>query len=280
MKVLLLGSNGMLAQDLARFFSKEELTTWDIADLDITNENEVKNKINRLDPELILNASGYTNVDQAETDKEYAFAVNDQAVGYLVQIAQQLSAILVHISTDYVFGQNSAKGYREDDQLTTALNVYGASKRAGELKILRADNLKYYLVRTSWLFGPSTDHQHPNFVNTIIKLAKQHPQIKIVNDQHGKPTYTFDLAERIKYLVDQKMPSGIYHCVNEPVCTWYEFAKEIVKLSRLTTKVTPCSSQEFPRPAIRPDYSILINTKLPLLSNWRLALKKYLNVKS
>jgi len=277
MKIIILGAKGMLAQDLNLVFQKDKPILMDKEELDITNEQEVKKILLNLKPDLILNAAAYTNVDQAETEKDLAFIINGQAVGYLARTAAKIKAVLVHFSTDYVFSGEKKEGYKENDQPKNPVNIYGASKLAGEEEILNTKNLKYYLVRISWLFGPSISKQYENFVNTIIKLGEKNKEIKVVDDQFGKPSYTKDVAEKVKYLIEDRLPHGVYHLPNEPLTNWYNFAKNIVEIKGLKTKVIPCPSKKFKTLAKRPRYSVLLNTKLPLQRNWEEALKEYLH---
>ncbi len=280
-KILILGAKGMLGQDLARIFEEHNedkanfiLTLWDKEDIDITDEYQVKTKLAELQPEIIINCAAYTAVDDCETNKDLALAVNNRAVGYLAQTGQKIGAVLIHISTDYVFDGKNKIGYTEDSQEFGPLNFYGESKLLGE-KTLRLIADKYYLIRTSWLYG-----QHGNnFVNTMLKLGEEKKELKVVNDQFGKPTYTIDLAKQILYILNNDLPYGNYHVTDETKeggISWYEFAQEIFKQAKIEVKVNPCSSQEFPRPAKRPTYSALINTKLPKLRNWQAALSEYL----
>lgn len=281
MRILILGHQGMLGHDLMAAFSNDQPMGWDIEQIDITDQDQVVKKIGKLNPEIIINTAAYTDVDGAETNQALALKVNAEAVGYLAKFCADHNIILVHYSTDYVFGHANSQGVQESDQPGPALNFYGQSKLLGEQKILdlesKTNSLKYYLIRTAWLFGPKADpHQHHNFVDTILKLAKKKNEIKVVDDQFGSPTYTDDLALATKKLLNNKYPSGIYHLTNSGVTNWHQFAQEIIKLVGLKTKVIPIPSQEFPRPAQRPKYSILLNTKFSLLRPWTKALKDYL----
>ncbi len=273
-KILILGAQGMLGQDLAKVLANFSLTLWDKVEIDITDEYQVKTKISALQPEFIINCAAYTAVDDCEINKDIALAVNNRAVGYLAQAAKKIGAILMHISTDYVFDGQNKIGYAENSQEFGSVNFYGESKLLGE-KTLQLITDKFYLIRTSWLYG-----QHgKNFVNTMLQLARDKKELKVVNDQFGKPTYTVDLARQILYILDNNLPLGIYHVTNETKeggISWFEFANGIFKLAKLEVKVNPCSSQKFPRPATRPAYSALINTKLPPLRTWDEALAEYL----
>jgi dTDP-4-dehydrorhamnose reductase len=276
-KILIIGAKGMFGQELAKVFKDLNPLLWDKEELDITNQKQVEDIIDRNYPlELIINAAAYTDVDAAETNQELAQQVNGQAVGYLAQAASKIGTVLVHYSTDYVFDGQKKQGYQEDDQPINPVNVYGQSKLLGE-KLLQVNCQKYYLIRTSGLYGSGGK----NFVETILKLAQQKDKLKVVNDQYFKPTYALDLAIETRKLIERKPSFGTYHLTNEGVTNWCDFAKKIcqiyfqlagIKLS----KIIPCSSKDFPRPARRPSYSILQNTKLPPLRPWREALREYL----
>ncbi|MCH7758841.1 dTDP-4-dehydrorhamnose reductase [Patescibacteria group bacterium] len=281
MRILILGHQGMLGHDLMAVFSNDQPMGWDTEQIDITDQDQVVKKIGKLNPEIVINAAAYTDVDQAETNQALALKVNATAVGYLAKFCAGHNIILVHYSTDYVFGHANSQGVQESDQPAPPLNFYGQSKRLGEQKILnlgsKTSGLKYYLIRTAWLFGPKANpHQHHNFVDAILKLAQEKNEIKVVDDQFGSPTYTNDLALATKKLLANKYPSGIYHLTNSGVINWHQFAQEIIKLAKLKTNVISITSQEFPRPAQRPQYSILRNTKFPLLRPWTKALEDYL----
>lgn len=263
----------MLATDLAKIFSFYNLTLWDFDDIDIIDKNQVDSKIGDLKPDIILNCAAFTNVDACEEEVDKATMVNGLAVGYLTDIARKIGAIFVQISTDYVFDGKNKKGYIENSQEFWPSSIYGASKLLGEKALAKLD--KYYLVRTSWLYG----RHGKNFVDTISRLGREKKELKVINDQFGKPTYTVDLARQILYILNNDLPFGIYHITNETKkggITWYEFAKKICKLQKLKVKVRPCSTAEYPLPAKRPPYSSLINTKLPKTRNWQKALKEYI----
>jgi len=275
-KILILGSQGMLGQELVKVFQDVQPICWDRPEIDIADPKQVEEKITPLQPELIINAAAYTEVDGAETEQELAKRINGQAVGYLASLSQKIGALLVHYSTDYVFDGQKKQGYQEDDQ-PNPINAYGQSKLLGE-KLLQAKSQKYYLIRTSGLFG----QQGKNFVKTILQLAQEKDILKIVNDQHFKPTYAVDLAQRTRELIAAKPDFGIYHLTNEGPTTWYDFTQEILRQVRQGgtnkgTVLVPCSSTQFPRPAQRPKYSILLNTKLKPLRPWSTALAEYIS---
>ena len=183
---------------------------------------------------------------------------------------RKIDCLLVQYSTDYVFGGRKPKGYNEND-IPHPINTYGKSKLYGE-KMLKKYGKDYYIIRTSWLYGKNGR----NFVDAICEMAPKRFEIKVVNDQFGKPTYARDLASRTKEIIDKKLAFGIYHLTNEGVTTWYKLAKEICRIKRFKTRILPITSFEIPRPAKRPTYSILINTKIKKSRNWHKALIEYL----
>jgi len=273
-KILILGAQGMLGQDLAQALNDLDIIAWDQADLDITDQGAVNNQISKLKPKIIINTAAYTAVDDCETNQELALQVNGEAVGYLAQAAKDNQAVLLHISTDYIFNGLNINGYNEDSQEFGPQSVYGQSKLKGEER-LKQINPNYYLIRTSWLYGKNGK----NFVETIKRLGQEKDQLKVINDQFGKPTFTVDLAKQIRYILDNNLDFGTYHITNQTAeggISWYDFARKIMKLSGLQTKVNPCSTAEYPRPAKRPQYSALNNTKLPQSPDWEEALSRYL----
>lgn len=269
-KIIILGAQGMLGQAMVNAFQQSQnyqIIAWDKQDLDITDKTEVNKKIDCVKPNIVINCAAYTDVDGAESHSDLAIEVNAKAVRSLAKASRLADAFLIHFSTDYVFDGTKKQGYTEADFSKKAVNVYGESKRLGEkaLQEEKRRGLKYYLIRTSWLFGPGGK----NFVATMLNLAKQTKTLKIVNDQYGKPTYTKDLAQTTKILLESKREPGIYHFTNEPELSWYDFAKIIFctkhKLNSdfESPELIPVTSSELRRPAKRPTYSILLNTKLP-----------------
>jgi len=258
-KTLIIGSNGMLGSDLCKVFPDAVKLTHH--DLDITDREQVIESILKIKPDVVINAAAYTNVDGCEDNKELAFQVNGYGPGYIAEACARVGATLVHFSTDYVF-DGSKKEYVESD-IPNPINVYGHSKLLGEKKII--ENMDdYRIVRISWLFGI----HGKNFVETMLKLSREMDTVKVVNDQFGKPTYTMDLASKVKEIIE--LEPGIYHITNDGICSWYEFASSIID------NVIPCTSEEFPRKAKRPKYSVLVNTKTEPMRHWREALKTYL----
>lgn len=273
-KILLFGAYGMLGTALRDQFHDYTIIAPRHSDVDITQPEAVRRYITHQQPTIIVNAAAYTKVDDCEQNRTIAWRVNGEAPGYIAEGAQSVGARLIHYSTDYVFSGTKASGYNEADLPDQPVNVYGASKLAGEQAIQQATD-RYIIVRTAWLYGQGGQ----NFVDTMLRLGREKTTIKVVNDQHGSPTYAVDLAVATKTLLEQPASTGIYHVTNAGSCTWYEFAKEIFRLAKLPVLVQPCSSTEFPRPAKRPTYSKLINTKLPALRPWQEAVAEYLLVR-
>ena len=258
-KTLIIGSNGMLGSDLCKAFPDAVKLTH--REIDITDQKQVLESIHEIKPGIVINAAAYTDVDGCEDNRELAFQVNGHGPGNIAEACNKIGAVLVHFSTDYVF-DGCKKEYVETD-IPNPLNVYGQSKLLGEQKIVEnMDN--YRIIRISWLFGI----HGRNFVETMLKLSSQMDKVKVVNDQFGKPTYTVDLANRVMNIIE--FDPGIYHLTNEGVCSWYEFASAIID------NVVPCTSEEFPRKAKRPKYSILVNTKTEPLRHWKAALNDYM----
>ena len=291
-KILILGVKGMLGQDLASVMTNPsnfatcppeqseggadfDLSLWDKEEIDITDENQVYTKIGELKPEIIINCAAYTGVDRCETDQDLTMQINGYAVGYIAKAAKQIKALLIHISTDYIFDGKRKEGYAEDWQEFAPWSVYGESKLLGE-ELLRAKTDKYYIIRTSLLFGL---HGY-NFPQAMLKLGQQKDELKIVDDQICNPTYTIDLAKQILYILNNNLDFGIYHITNETEnigISRYEFVKKLFDLAGFKTKVYPCKSDEFDLPAQRPAYSTLLNTKLPKTRDWQIALEDYIN---
>ncbi len=276
-KILILGCHGMLGTDLAHALaSSAELYLWDKEELDVTSEKLVQIKIESLQPDIIINATGFTDVDGAENNKEMAFKINAEAVGYLVQAAGKIQAKLVHFSTEHVFSGEDEIGY-DENSVPSPINIYGQSKLDGEKFVTEYNN--GYLIRTSWLYGHALQLGKPrglNFIDTMLKLGSEQAEVKVVNDQFGKLTYTKDLAQAVKNLIKGDYQPGIYHLVNEEAASWYAIAHELFKLKNIKIKLTPITSADYLTPARRPKKAILLNTKFPVLRPWREALREYL----
>jgi dTDP-4-dehydrorhamnose reductase len=230
-------------------------------------------KITKLKPKTIINSAAFTNVDAAEVDEEIAFKVNAYAVKSIAEACNEIDATIVHFSTDYVF-DGKFTAYNEKAE-KNPINVYGKSKSLGEDFLLGTTN-KHYLIRTSWLFGS----HGKNFVSTVLNLAQDKKELNIVYDQFSCPTYTKDLALKVKEVIIQDY--GIFHIANDCACSKFEFACKIATLKGLDAKINPISAEQWqrahPESARRPKFSALVNTKLPKLRHWEDALKEYLGI--
>ncbi len=227
---------------------------------------------------MIINATGYNNVDKAEKEeRDLAYKINAEAVGKLANVAKEIDAILINYSTGYVFDGEKESGYREDDVPNPA-SEYGKSKYEGE-KAVQAVGGKYYIIRLSRLFGQrgTSPNSKPSFVDIMLS-KKSEQEIKVVNEEISSLIYAQDLAKFTRALFEDQKPYGIYHCANLGACTWFEWAKEIFALFGHGPKLVPVPASEFPRPALRPRFCILLNTKMPTLRKWKEALEEYLKL--
>jgi dTDP-4-dehydrorhamnose reductase len=270
-KLLIVGCNGMLAQKIVSLAPPEySVEGVDLPDFDITNQAQVEMVVNAMCPDVIINCAAYTDVDGCETEQALADQVNGTAVGFLAEAAKNVDAVLVHISTDYVFDGDKRTPYKEEDTVNPQ-SAYGRSKLLGEREILSSGLDKFFILRTSWLYGPGGS----NFVETIVRLAKERTELGIVADQVGSPTYTGDLADAVYALLkaasspQHPAPSlyGTYHFSNSGECSWYDFAIEIVKLAKLNgeplkvVNIKPISTEDYPLPAKRPAFSVFSKEK-------------------
>ena len=261
MRILVTGANGQLGNELrivlAQAISDEVFYT-DKEELDLTNAKAVADFVVNNDITHIINCAAYTNVDLAETEKLECNAINVTAVKNIAMAADGNGAKVIHISTDYVFDGTAHRPYRESDKVNP-ISQYGTTKRSGETALiaLAPDSI---IIRTAWLYSPFGK----NFVKTILRLSKGQNEIGVVCDQIGTPTYAHDLALAILAILKcHQWVSGIYHFTDEGACSWYDFAKTIVKLAGNTNcKVKPILSDDFPRPAARPYYSVLDRTRI------------------
>lgn len=276
-KILITGAGGQLAHCLAAVNKKftHEIVPVDRKTLDICNANQVANLLEKHQPDFIINTAAYTNVDRAETEQEKAYSVNAEGVKILAEVCKEFHVGLIHISTDYVFSGAQHSAYLEDDK-TGPNTVYGASKLEGE-KILEASGLKtYYIIRTSWLYS---DYGH-NFYNTMLRLTEERDTLTVVNDQVGCPTNAYNLAEVLLRIPNLSThTSGTYHFCNRESCTWYDFARAIMKYNNKKVTVNPVSSAAFPTVAKRPAYSVMNPGKIEDLLDieinpWKTALEQ------
>jgi dTDP-4-dehydrorhamnose reductase len=285
-KILVTGANGQLGNEIRRLcrnFPGLEFIFTDVDMLDITNPDAVSVFMEASKPAIVVNCAAYTNVDGAEVNVKNVRKINSLAPQVLAAACAMQDAFLIHISTDYVFDGEATEPYTEDDE-TNPISVYGNSKLEGEEKIKTVFD-QYLIIRTSWMYS---EFGH-NFVRSIIALAKERDTLEIVNDQIGSPTYARDLANCIidiiiKSILNPKayLP-GIYHYANQGVCSWYEFASEILNIAGIKScKLIPVSTEQYPAVAKRPKYSVLDTTKVREsfgigIPNWRDSLRECLS---
>ena len=304
-KIIVIGAKGMLGQELVSVFGKDkefEVIAWDKKEIDITDEKEAKKKITEVKPDVILNAAAYNAVDKCEEDKEAfqeAKKLNSLAPGYLAKVAKKIDAVLVQYSTDYVFngepeipepegcnhscescglhdGFAPQVGFNEEAE-TSPISKYGKTKADGEKSVAK-NTEKYYIIRLSKLFGRpgSSKGSKRSFFDLMLEQGRNKKEVKVVDEEVSCFTYAPDLAKKTKEMIEAKKAFGIYHVVNETPVTWYEATQELYKLAKIKTRIIPIFSGDLKRPAKRPFYSALINTKLNPMRDWKEALKEYL----
>lgn len=284
-KILLIGANGQLGKQLQPLLQPlGELTAVGRQELDLTNPDAITNLVATVEPQVIVNAAAYTMVDKAESDQATAIAVNGKAPGVLAESAKTCGATFLHVSTDYVFDGSQSTPYVETD-LTNPLGVYGSSKLMGEEAIAHV-GADYINIRTSWVYGA---YGQVNFVKTMLRLAADRPEIRVVYDQVGSPTWTGDLARAIASIIPKINQDilGTYHYTNSGVTSWYDFAiaifEEAEKLGfpLKIERVIPITSAEYPTPTKRPSYSVLNCGKINQVlgthqPQWRVGLRQML----
>jgi len=282
MKVLVTGANGQLGTDLCKVLQHFEVIPLAHKDIEITDMDSVKQALNKYKPDIIINTAAYVRVDDCEIEQDKAFLINALGARNVAVVVQELGAKLVHLSTDYVFGgdaQPRTTPYTEFDT-PILLSVYGKSKLAGE-NFVRHLCQKHFIIRSSGLFGVAgASGKGGNFVETILRLARERSELRVVNDQVFSPTYTKDLAGKIAQLINTEY-YGIFHITNKGYCSWYQFATEILRLAGLKTPIIPVTSDEYPQKARRPRFSVLDNYHLRLLGMddmrpWQEALRDYM----
>lgn len=290
MTILVTGANGQLGNEMRIVSqpSKDRYIFTDVVEqdgvqttiLDITNLEAIRKIVRDNDVKVIVNCAAYTNVDGAESNQELAELLNAKAPENLAEAMKEVDGLLVHISTDYVFGKEPYNTPCREDMVGTPTGVYGLTKLHGEQNIM-ASGCKYVIIRTAWLYSEFGK----NFVRTMLNLTATRPELKVVFDQVGTPTYAYDLAEAIAAIL-KKPQTGIYHYSNEGVCSWYDFTKMIAEYCGQTQcNIQPCHSDEFPSPVKRPAFSVLDKTKIKqtfgiTIPYWVDSLKKcLLNIK-
>lgn len=225
--------------------------------LDITDQEAVRKIVRENDVKVIVNCAAYTNVDGAETNQELAELLNAKAPENLAIVMKEVDGLLIHISTDYVFGKEPYNTPCREDMVGTPTGVYGLTKLHGEQNII-ASGCNYIIIRTAWLYSEFGK----NFVRTMLKLTVTHTELKVVFDQVGTPTYAGDLAQTIKTILG-KPQTGVYHYSNEGVCSWFDFARMTTEYSgQISCNILPCHSEDFPSPVKRPSFSVLDKTKI------------------
>ncbi len=269
-KILLVGANGMFGLDAALIFSAAGYQVIKAVrdDFDITNLSQVEKFFSDKTFDFVINAAAYTKVDDAEKEQDLAFAVNSIGAKNIALASAQKNIPIIFISTDYVFDGEKTSPYFPSDAVNPK-TVYGASKLAGEENV-RAVNTRHFIVRTSWLYGK----YGKNFVDTMLNIAKNQKQLKVVNDQFGCPTWTCDLANGIKKLIESDMQFGTYQICGKGTTSWFEFAKKIFEFAGVDVEVLPVTTAEFPRPAPRPKFSAMDNGGL--CGDWEIGLRSYL----
>ena len=285
MKVLVTGANGQLGTDLCAALQDFEVIPLTHDDIEITDMDTVEQVCNRYRPDAIINTAAYVRADDCEANVDKAFLVHALGTRNLAVVANKVGAKLMHVSTDYVFGGDARQrivSYTEFD-IPVPLNVYGKSKLAGENLVHNLCS-RYFVIRCSGLFGVAgSSSKGGNFVETILRLAKERDELKVVNDQIFSPTFSRDLAEKMSQLIDTQY-YGVFHVTNKGICSWYEFATEILRLAGLKTPVIPITSDQYPQQARRPSFSVLDNYHLRLLGMddlrpWQSALEDYMKEK-
>lgn len=277
LKILVTGANGQLGNCLREIAEQTDhsFVFTDFEELDITNKKAVCDFVNEQQPDWIVNAAAYTAVDKAESDLEKARLLNATAVGYLAKAAKDVEAGIVHISTDYVFKGDNPNPLTEEE-MTAPVSAYGKTKLEGEI-LVQEYNPDHIIIRTAWLYSTFGN----NFIKTMRRIAVDKDTISVVSDQWGSPTSAHDLAKAILTAVENPIP-GIYHFSNEGVTNWALFAEEIMMLSGIECKVNHITTEEYPTPAKRPEYSILSKKKFKdtfkiTIPEWEASLEEVIN---
>lgn len=267
MNILVTGANGQLGREMQAVTreSKDHYIFTDVCEgythLDITSADDIRQMVRQNQVKCVINCAAWTNVDAAETAGDIVERLNATAPGYLAEAMAEVSGLLMHVSTDYVFGAEPYNTPCREDQQGTPTGVYGQTKLHGE-QLIKRSGADHIIIRTAWLYS---EFGH-NFVKTMMSLTASKPQLNVVFDQCGTPTYALDLATAIFDIVENRKyvgHSGVYHYSNEGVCSWYDFAVNIARLAGNTDcDIRPCHSDEFPSPVKRPAYSVLDKTKI------------------
>ncbi|MBD3279973.1 sugar nucleotide-binding protein [Candidatus Dojkabacteria bacterium] len=291
---LIIGSHGMLGSELlkqAKKYTDWDVVTSDVSDeggIDITDENSVKKWFEKAKPDIVINCAAYTNVDGCETKEGFEIAkkVNGYGPGILAKHSAENGALYIHISSDYVFVDDKEQGYKEDYDKFKPVNKYGESKLLGEKEVMKAaggvdsedkskfknQNALLYIVRPSWLFGEGAQ----NFLAKIIELSEKMDTLKVVTDEVSCPTYVKDLAQRLIYIAEKKPEPGIYHAAGRGEASRYDFARKIIQVLGKKNRIEPTTLAEFGRTTGIAHYSVLLNTKLPVMRKWEEMVEDFL----
>ncbi len=279
MRILITGAGGQLGSEFKSLFEKNNLKALTHSELDITDFEKVKKVVESSKPDILINTSAYHIVDECEDYPEKAFLVNSLAVRNLALLSKNFGFILIHFSTDYVFDGRKNSPYMEDDP-PFPLSVYALSKLCGEIFIKNyCEN--FYIIRTCGLYGAKgKTTKGGNFIERIINKWKEGKELRVVSDQIITPTYTRELAEKVRLLIQYNAPYGLYHMTNEGECSWYEFARKVFEIMGVEAEIKPVLSEELGLKAKRPKYSVLENKKMrlagiPDFKHWTLALQDY-----
>ncbi|MBF2014649.1 MAG: dTDP-4-dehydrorhamnose reductase [Rivularia sp. T60_A2020_040] len=282
-QILLIGCKGQVGTQLQKIFqTSSNLTALARPLIELAQPETLRDLIREKQPEIIINAAAYTAVDKAESEPELAHTINSLAPEILAQEAEKLRACLIHISTDYVFDGKSSLPYQENHP-TNPLSVYGRTKLAGE-EAIRSNCSNHFILRTAWVYG---SFGKSNFVKTMLRLGSQKPELRVVNDQIGSPTWAKNIAQTIAALVNSPQKTGTYHYTNSGVASWYDFAIAIFEEARQlgfplkVERVIPITTKEYPTPATRPNYSVLNCGKISTVMesyppHWRQSLREML----
>jgi dTDP-4-dehydrorhamnose reductase len=278
MKVVVIGANGQLGTEIVKVFADEIVIALTQSDIEISEIGSVEKAFANDRPDIVINTAAFLNVELCEKECGKAFLVNETGALNLARVLELKQVPLLHISTDYVFDGSKRSPYEERDA-PNPLNVYGASKLAGE-RAIQANCSRHYIVRTSGLYGHATClAKGANFIEKILARSKEKSEVQVVDDEVLTPTYTVDLARQIRVLVETG-GYGLYHATNNGSCSWFVFAREVLRLAGSSTSVVPVSSKEYPSEVRRPAYSVLSNSRLASMGLdqmpvWQESLKAY-----
>lgn len=280
-KILVTGAKGQLGHKISQLLTANyELILTDSEEMDITNKEKVSDVLRAENPDYIIHGAAYTKVDAAEENEGLCRKINTEGTNNIAETAKELGIVVIYISTDYVFDGKKNSPYSELDT-PYPLSVYGQTKLEGE-NIIKEICDKYYILRVAWLFGELPEnHPGTNFIETILRLGEERDSLTVVNDQIGSPTYTKDLVETFSNIIEKSPEFGLYHFSGEDACSWYDFAKEIFRISEVKIDLKPITSDQYPQKAKRPDYSYMSKDKIKKefginVRSWQEMVREYL----